>query len=1044
MQPATSMGVVFASTLVMMVGLGNVGSLAQLASPPTETMPPPGEGAGSSLEAPPAEPSPSSRGVAVPPVGEGQPALPAKAGQVQEQTVSLTQAVHFTDAKGQDVVVRPGSYRVEAEGTNRIRLLPAETGGVVVIDAVSFTHQETVERPVPVTVPDPQQPDVLHLALVSPGSMGLDAIGTYSGVKPRDVTSPMFMSTAISARIAASQTMQFTAVVPGITAPTTGTMAPPDRGQPTFLVVSYGGKCLDFAPPPQVGGAPVFINTCHGDSAQQVLVQEINDRHEVILRAGTKVIGVRGFTSEATRPTVTTRAVGAPSEALLELQIEQNRQTVLTSGAGQIFALDGDSIILVADRTRVVKVLNNRGQDKTPLVLGSRDLADNEFWTFVATDKSGRYPTSGFVRVASTADFLRYVLGNSRGIRPAGPGTVIDVDPNASIDLSNVSALPNVSDLPKEGLKIPVTIQAGVTIRSNRRGTNFGAELVVKDSPKEPTMLTIAGEDVRITGLRLRGPSRSPDDGPGSTGISVYQDLTRRSIIDHNDMSDWRHAAVEVRVDDPPPQCPPVRDPRALPQNVRVARNFLHHNQRQNLGYGVVSYNAFPLIEGNTFVSNRHAIASGGVPLTKYRAWDNLVLSESPEQDLPISDLVGGISRGRTHDFDVHGSETRSFGILTGVGGIGGEYFEIARNTFLGTQFGHDNFDLRGALCDAKIRIDFHHNVSLRSLDGAIACTICGINGTSTTTAKGTVTTPLPMSTYMNILNNHFESGNPTTRLGVGDFDGDGRDDLFLATGAAWYYAPAGNAEWRFLNAKPDGIGTLLFGDFDADGRTDVFTQHGANWDVSWGGASQWDTIQVSQAILGNAAVGDFNGDHYADVFWSDKGQWFISYGSYGGMGQWTAVNTSSLLFHDLGFGDFNGDGKTDVVGATSGQWMVSLNATRPWADFPLRSALTNTMAGLMIADFNGDGRADIAIAELGSPPIGKPVPPHWNWKVSWAGTGNWTPLRTVYGPPVGIGRFDATRGADMLFWESPYSNTIFILSSGVAAPIRQSRQDMR
>ena len=135
--------------------------------------------------APPAAPSSSSEGTggaAGSETGVSETAPPPEASEVQERTVSLTQAVHFTDEKGQDVVVGPGSYRVEAEGTNRIRLLPAETAEAVVIDAVSFTHQQAVERPVPVTVPDPEQPDVLHLALLSPGGTGLDAIGTYSGV----------------------------------------------------------------------------------------------------------------------------------------------------------------------------------------------------------------------------------------------------------------------------------------------------------------------------------------------------------------------------------------------------------------------------------------------------------------------------------------------------------------------------------------------------------------------------------------------------------------------------------------------------------------------------------------------------------------------------------------------------------------------------------------------------------------------------------------------------------------------------------------------
>jgi hypothetical protein len=133
-----------------------------------------------------------------------------QSGQVQERTVSLTQALHFTDAKGQDVVLGPGSYRVEAEDINRIRLVPTKTGESVVIDAVTFTHHQTVESPVPLTVPDPENPDVLHLALLFPVGTGLEAIGTYSGVKPRAVTKTTIVVLAM--QLAPAQTMQLTAV----------------------------------------------------------------------------------------------------------------------------------------------------------------------------------------------------------------------------------------------------------------------------------------------------------------------------------------------------------------------------------------------------------------------------------------------------------------------------------------------------------------------------------------------------------------------------------------------------------------------------------------------------------------------------------------------------------------------------------------------------------------------------------------------------------------------------------------------------------------
>lgn len=69
---------------------------------------------------------------------------------------------------------------------------------------------------------------------------------------------------------------------------------------------------------------------------------------------------------------------------------------------------------------------------------------------------------------------------------------------------------------------------------------------------------------------------------------------------------------------------------------------------------------------------------------------------------------------------------------------------------------------------------------------------------------------------------------------------------MFLATGQAWYFAPAGLVEWRQLSAQTDRIQSLRFGDFDRDGRTDVLTKHGSAIVVSWGGISDWEPINES------------------------------------------------------------------------------------------------------------------------------------------------------------------------------------------------------
>src|SRR5262249_28230127 len=142
---------------------------------------------------------------------------------------------------------------------------------------------------------------------------------------------------------------------------------------------------------------------------------------------------------------------------------------------------------------------------------------------------------------------------------------------------------------------------------------------------------------------------------------------------------------------------------------------------------------------------------------------------------------------------------------------------------------------------------------------------------------------PVPSSIDYVELTGNVVSPNPANRLGVGDFDSDRSDDLFLATGAGWYYAPAGRAAWRFLSAKTEKIDRLLFGDFDGDGRTDVFTVTGdGQLKVSWGGVSDWELLNrfvtlaggTPEEIIANMAVGNFMGDQRSDLFLADGTNW--------------------------------------------------------------------------------------------------------------------------------------------------------------------------
>lgn len=72
--------------------------------------------------------------------------------------------------------------------------------------------------------------------------------------------------------------------------------------------------------------------------------------------------------------------------------------------------------------------------------------------------------------------------------------------------------------------------------------------------------------------------------------------------------------AVYVTSTDQPDVCGDHRDPRSTRlNNIRIFRNFIHHNQKQQAGYAVeVHGDTFALIQDNIFVSTRHGIMADG------------------------------------------------------------------------------------------------------------------------------------------------------------------------------------------------------------------------------------------------------------------------------------------------------------------------------------------------------------------------------------------------------------------------------------------------
>jgi hypothetical protein len=632
-----------------------------------------------------------------------------------------------------------------------------------------------------------------------------------------------------------------------------------------------------------------------------------------------------------------------------------------------------------------------------------------------ADDRPG-CPTSPCLAatVVTTATALRDALGSWHPEdEPVGLFRVIEIPEGTDIDLD-----PIASDLPLE-------VRARVVLQGTRGERRPGALLHLDDFPFDEEgeaitrLFNVTGSAVQIRNLRLRGPSGATAESgtacrqawlvlcPGVTAINAPDRYA--ATIANNELFEWHGIAVRVAADDPDSEtCGAPSSTRSA--RVRVVGNYIHDNQRTGLGYGVqAGHGAFVFIDGNTFDWNRHAVASDGQPRSGYHAQYNYVLSGGSRYGGTPPFYKGSYEQ----HFDMHGTGE------DGRGGVAGDLVVILGNTVHGEQdYGLDKtrpaYWLRGRPCGLH---SFRDNVVVHEQDEAVRET----NG-----GEGRV--------YR--LNNRYDT-DTSWSIAVGDFDRDGRDDLFQATGAAWYYSSGGQTEWRLLQrARRETIDRLRFGDFDGDGDTDVFTASGGEWRIARGGTEPWTHLNRSDVPLEELRFADFDGDGRTDVFRATGTRWYFS---RSGTGLWQPLADSSVRVGDLRLGNFDGDTRTDVFSLARGQWSVSLDGLSTWQR--LNSELSDDLDSLVFADFDGNGRTDIA--QSGGTQLVV-------WRVSRDGAGGWEPLRTfpsLQGDRYAqlynhwIGRFDRFRGADAL----RYSGVDIVRSSGASAGyVRHSWNGMR
>jgi hypothetical protein len=199
----------------------------------------------------------------------------------------------------------------------------------------------------------------------------------------------------------------------------------------------------------------------------------------------------------------------------------------------------------------------------------------------------------------------------------------------------------------------------------------------------------------------------------------------------------------------------------------------------------------------------------------------------------------------------------------------------------------------------------------------------------------------------------------------VGDFDGDGRADV--------YWAVPGPAPDVMAFSEPDGSfateaipldGTYqpLVGDFDGDGADDVVHYRpGAGATFAWFGGRDRGMTRVGMRALGayRPAVGDFDGDKRSDLLWfAPGGRDQVWYGTANR--RFTAVDVSATTDATPVTGDLDGDCRSDVL------WHARSGPTRVWYGSATRGRFTpeTREAGLptrpALGDFDGDGTTDV------------------------------------------------------------------------------------
>ncbi|MBL8207217.1 MAG: VCBS repeat-containing protein [Blastocatellia bacterium] len=227
--------------------------------------------------------------------------------------------------------------------------------------------------------------------------------------------------------------------------------------------------------------------------------------------------------------------------------------------------------------------------------------------------------------------------------------------------------------------------------------------------------------------------------------------------------------------------------------------------------------------------------------------------------------------------------------------------------------------------------------------------------------------------------------GNSPYAVAVGDFNGDGRQDLAVANGDTnnvTILLGNGNGGFTPAAGSPVSVGNkpyaLAVGDFNGDGRQDLAIPNFGSNNVTillGNGSGGFTPAAGSPVNAGNGprsvAVGDFNGDGRLDLAVANVNSGNVTILLGNGSGGFTPAVGSPLSVGggplSIAVGDFNGDSRQDLTVANNISNNVTILLGNGNGGFAQSAgslvSVGNSPYAVLVGDFNGDGKLDIAAA---------------------------------------------------------------------------------